>query len=196
MKSAEIEQLLPGIFQRTVRPGGPLAAFLDVMEQLHAPIESQLADLDRLLDPRLTPDRFVPLLARWLDLDRLFEPAHRGREPLLRQVMPSGLGRLRELAANAAMLSQWRGTGKGLLLFLRIATGLEGFDVDERVPGPDGRPLPFHVRVTAPPEAQPLEGLIRRIIDSEKPAYVTDDLQFRAPATGPPADPAAGQPSK
>ena len=194
MKAAQIEQLLPGIFQRTIRPGGPLGAFLDVMEQLHAPVEAQLADLDRLLDPRLTPDPFVPLLARWLDLDRVFQPPHRGREPLLRQVMPSGLGRLRELAANAAMLSQWRGTGKGLLLFLSIATGLDGFEVEEHVPGPDGRPLPFHVRITAPAEARPLEDLIRRIIESEKPAYVTDELQFRAPVTGQAAG--AGSPSK
>src|SRR5262249_49938521 len=91
---------------------------------------------------------------------------------------PTGDGRLRELVASAAYLSRWRGTRKGLLRFLEVATGLKGFDVDENVAGPDGRVRPLHVRVLAPHAAEPYQALIRRIVDLEKPAYVTYDLAF------------------
>ena len=46
MKQEEIERLLPWIFRRTVAPGSPLAAILEVMEVLHAPVEGVLAGLD------------------------------------------------------------------------------------------------------------------------------------------------------
>ena len=39
--------------------------------------------------------------------------------------------------------------------------------------GSDGRPKPFHIRVRAPQEAAPYRVMIERIIESEKPAYVT-----------------------
>jgi phage tail-like protein len=178
MKASEIRYLLPGVFQRTLRPGTPLSAALDVMEALHAPSEEALANIDGVLDPRRTPDGFVPMLARWLDLDRLFERRLREQEPSLRQLMPAGLGRLRELIAIAAQLSKWRGTRRGLLLFLETATGLKGFDVDENVPGEDGLPKPFHLRVKVPAGGSELKGLIERIVSSEKPAYVTYELEF------------------
>ncbi len=52
MKQSDIEQLLPGIFQRTSRPHGPLAALLEVMEALHQPSEDVLARLGELFNPR------------------------------------------------------------------------------------------------------------------------------------------------
>jgi phage tail-like protein len=180
MRSEEIGNLLPGVFQRTLHEGNPLAAFLAVMEQMHAPAESAIADFDRFMDPRRAPEAFVPMLACWLDLDRLFESGTRGRELAPKQLLPTGLGRLRELVALAAHLSQWRGTGQGLLLFLRTATGLDGFEVVEEVPGEDGKPRPFHLLVRAPAAAKPLRGLLHRVIASEKPAYVTYDVQFTA----------------
>ena len=48
MKPAEIERLLPWIFRRTASPGSPLAALLEVMAVLHAPVEDVLANLDAL----------------------------------------------------------------------------------------------------------------------------------------------------
>jgi phage tail-like protein len=163
MKSAEILRLLPGIFQRTARSGSPLAALLSVMEALHAPSEEVLENLDALFDPRRAPDRFVPFLARWVDLDL---------------PVTTGLGRLRELTAAGVELSRWRGTARGLLLFLSTATGRQDFEVDERVPGPNGLPLPFHVRVRAPAELAPHRPMLERIIEMEKPAYVTYELHF------------------
>jgi len=66
MKRNAIRHLLPGIFQRTVLPGNPITALLEVMEKLHEPSEQILQNLDATFDPRRTPDSFVPFLARWV----------------------------------------------------------------------------------------------------------------------------------
>ncbi|MBV8878575.1 MAG: hypothetical protein JO332_01300 [Planctomycetaceae bacterium] len=180
MKRDAIERLLPEVFRRTVRPGSPLAAILDVMEDLHAPAEDVLGRIDAILDPARTDDAFVPYLAGWLDLERLFDdPADgSGAAPAQRQPVSTGLGRLRELIASAAWLSQWRGTCRGLQRFLEVATGVSGFLIDEQVPGKDGQPLPFHIRVRAPGSVRAHRSLLERIIRLEKPAYVTYDLDF------------------
>ncbi len=182
MRRNEIEGLLPEIFQRTIRPGNPLFALLDVMELLHAPSEQVLERLDAFFDPYRAPDRLVPYLARWVDLERFLADSSGGDgESAPGQVsdpFPSGTGRLRELIADVAFLSKWRGTAKGLLRFLETATGVQGFEVHERVLGSDGRPRPFHIRVRAPSETEIYRGLIERIIENEKPAYVTYELAF------------------
>jgi phage tail-like protein len=171
MRQAEIAQLLPGIIQRTLHPGNPLFAILAVMEALHAPSERVLERVDEFFDPYRAPDLFVPYLAGWVDLKwTLTESSD----------LASGTGRLRELVEHAAFLSQWRGTAKGLLRFLEIATGQAGFEVDEQVLDQAGRPRPFHIRVRAPNAAAPYRALIERIIEVEKPAYVTYELVFQA----------------
>jgi phage tail-like protein len=186
MKRTEIAQLLPTIFQRTIRPGNPLFALLDVMEGLTEPIEAALEQIDAVFDPRRTPEAFVPFLAGWLDLDRLFDVhADDALSTLPRRApITTGLGRLRELIAAASYLSQWRGTAKGLCLFLEIATNINGFEIDEQVPGDDGQPRPFHLRIRVPEAAKPHRALIERIIESEKPAYVTYELADGQPSPG------------
>jgi phage tail-like protein len=180
MKQDAIKHLLPGVFQQTLREGNPLAAILEVMEALHTPSEEKLQTLDANFDPRRAPDKFVPFLARWVDLERLFDLPLEEREfhESKPRLLPTGLGRLRELIAAAAYLSQWRGTRKGLMLFLETATGGTGFEIEERVTGPDGRPMPFHFRVRAPQSVVSYRTLIERIIESEKPAYDTFELTF------------------
>jgi hypothetical protein len=91
----------------------------------------------------------------------------------------TGTGQLRELIAAAAYLSQWRGTAKGLKLFLETATGMSGFELVENVEDAGGDQPPFHIRILAPPEAQPHVALIERIVDQEKPAYVSYELEFK-----------------
>jgi phage tail-like protein len=180
MKRAEIEPLLPDIFERTLRPRSPLAALLDIMEALHQPAEEALAHLDACFDARRTADPFVPFLARWVDLERLFieeadvAPAH----PRIR--LSTGVGRLRELVATAADLSKLRGTAKGLLQFLHAATGERGFEIRENVSS-SGEPRLYHLTVAAPAVVRPHRDLIARIIESEKPAYVTYELVIAAP---------------
>src|SRR5215213_5302774 len=138
MKQDKIKNFLPAVFQRTIpdeKPGvkpivkNPLAAFLDLMEILHAPAERILEDVDRFFDARRAPDEFVPFLAHWVNLDRIFFSTEIDLDSPL---MPK-IGHLRELVAGATYLSQWRGTKKGLLLFLQTATGVKDFEIDERV---------------------------------------------------------------
>jgi phage tail-like protein len=179
MKRDEIERLLPSVFHRTAAPGTPLAALLEVMERMHAPAEAALDSLHVTLDPRTAPDRFLPYLARWVDMDPIYtEGGRRGDVVTLARVAAViDPGRLRELLAMAAYLAQRRGTREGLLRFLETATGLAGFRIDERVVDEDGRVRPFHFRVHAPSAAASRLALVKRIIELEKPAYVTYDLQ-------------------
>ncbi len=184
MKQAEIARLLPGIFQRTLSEHNLLFALLGAMETLHAPSEAALERIDAWFDPYRAPDAFIPFLAGWVDLDRIWLDADTGLNRPSAPEFPSGLGRLRELVASAAFLSKWRGTAKGLLRFLEMATGVEGFAVDEQVIGQDGKPRPFHIRVTVPEAALPYRQMIQRIVELEKPAYVTYELDTAPSSTG------------
>ena len=176
MKRAEIDQLLPGIFQRTAKPESPLSAILDLIETLHEPSEYVLNRLDEFFNPRRALDKFVPLLARWLDLGFLLEaPAGDKLRVRSKETISTGLGRLRELVASAAVLSKRTGTAVGLRLFLHVATGEDGFEIRENVDS-SGRPRPFHLTVVAPASLKSQRDLIERIIASEKPAYVTSEL--------------------
>ncbi|WP_373500174.1 phage tail protein [Desulfococcus sp.] len=178
MKQRDIEGLLPHVFQQTLRDGGPLNALLGVMDMLHEPVEKVLANLAAFFNPHTAPDMFVPYLACWMDLDRFFPLYCAQAEGLRRQSDPisSGNGRLRELIAAAAFLSQWRGTAKGLKCFLEIATGVEGFQLIENR-DQDGNARPFHVRIILPGGAEPHRALIERIVAQEKPAYVSYELE-------------------
>ena len=184
MKRDEIEQLLPAIFQRTLREENPLDGLLEVMESLQAPSEDVLQRLDSFFDPRRTSDDFVPYLAYWADLTRLFDETLNPKDQFAfaRSSLASGLGRLRELIAGAAFLSQWRGTKKGLLLFLQTATGFADFNIQENA-GLDGEPRLFHISIRAPKESAQYTNLIKRIVELEKPAYVTYELSFEPAGT-------------
>ncbi len=179
----DILRLLPLVYRESAQPGNPLHALLEVMAELPQPVENAWRELDRCLDPRRAPDAFVPYLAGWVALDRFFPRIRRS----VRQgyhVHPrisTGLGPLRELVARAAELSRWRGTAKGLRLFLEIATGEGGFVVEENVPDESGDPRPFFFRVSAPAHLAQHESLLLAIMESEKPAYVSCELRFTEP---------------
>lgn len=180
MKRAEIELLLPEVLRKTVIKGSPIFALLEAMETLHAPAEYLLDQIDGIFNPHRTPDAFVTFLAKWVDMERLFDrPKIKTRAAALPEIpINSGMGCLRELIANAAYFSQWRGTTKGLLLFLETATGLKGFVINEKVLDDEGQPRPFHIHIKAPGAGRPYRSLIERIIEMEKPAYVTFGLDF------------------
>ncbi len=190
MKQAEIARLLPGIFQRTLNENSLMYALLGAMETLQAPSEAALEHIETWFDPRRAPDPFVPFLASWVDLDRIWLEGSTGLSAAPSREFPSGMGRLRELVAAAAYLSQWRGTAKGLRYFLEVATGIQGFVINEQVPGADGKPQPFHIQVLIPDAARAYRPMIQRIVDQQKPAYVTCELgTIPAPS---PAQPPAG----
>ena len=179
MKKEQINLLLPSVFQRTAHTGSPLLALLEVMEAMHAPSETALQNLAVTFNPYRTPDAFVAYLASWVDLEVLLD-IPRGAQSAAAATLSTGLGRLRELTAAAITLSQWRGTRKGLQLFLETATGMAGFKIEEAVVGQDEKIKPFHLRITAPGPLAKHRRLVERIIELEKPVYVTHELQFES----------------
>jgi phage tail-like protein len=162
MQANRIKELLPAVFQQAVVPGRPIAAYLDVMEHLHAAIEEKLGRLDQFFDPRQAPEEFVHFLAAWVDID-----------------FPVSTGRLNELIAVFVEQLARRGTRQGLIRLLEAATGLQGFEVRESPPDARGVPQPFHIEVWAPASSKAHKKLLEVIIQREKPAYVTASLQFR-----------------
>lgn len=178
MKRTEIETRLPSVFQRAVEPNTPLTVLLEVMADLITPCEEAYERLDTYLNPYRAPGRFVQMLATWVDLDRFLAGVPSDYEVASGSEFPIVLASLRELIANAAYLSKWRGTAQGLLRFLETATGIPGFRIEEQPIGSDGQPRPFHLSIWAPSEASQRRQLIDRIIVMEKPVYVTYDLSF------------------
>lgn len=162
MRAERIKELLPAVFQQAIVPGRPIAAYLDVMEHLHSSVEAQLDRLEAYFDPRRAPEPFVRYLAAWVDLD-----------------FPVSTGRMRELVALFVELLAMRGTRRGLLRLLEVATGLGGFRVEESPLDENGVPRPFHIDVSAPASAKPHRRLLEALIEREKPAYVTSSLSFR-----------------
>lgn len=175
MQSERILRMLPQVFQSAAWEGSPLLGLTAAMEALHAPSEQVLDELDAYFDPRRAPSRFVPYLASWVDLDRIVR-GDGGTEQAGTLALPTG--RLRELTAAAAELSRWRGTAHGLARFLEIATGVQGFHVDDRVEDAYGEMRPFHLDVHVPPQAAGQWALIETIVAEEKPAYVTSGLRL------------------
>lgn len=185
MKRSDIERLLPQTLRRTAAQGTPLSALLEVMEGLHGSADDTLARLHHFFSPHVAPAAFVPLLATWVDLDWLWQIEGTSRseshQPVSVSNLSCGLGRVRDLVASAAFLSRWRGTPRGLCMFLQLATGIEGFSINESISGPAGRPLPYHFGVNAPKEAAVHKDLIERILQHEKPAYTTFELSIEGP---------------
>jgi hypothetical protein len=172
MRRQTIERLLPSAYQRAATEGSVLGALLDAMETLHAPDEELLANVDALFAPYSALERFVPFLTRWVTLEYLVGVPRPGGEVRL----PLPAGRVRDLIANGAALAKLRGTPIGLQRFLQIATGATGFVIEE----PPDRPFHFVVRV--PPAARPYLGVIRRIVEMEKPAAATFEVVAERPA--------------
>lgn len=179
MKHNEIIKLLPVVYQRCINPGTPISALLDVMEGMHAPSEQILENIDSYFNPITAPEPFVRYLAKWVDLGRYLGEESSEEADISRTFAVSiEPGRLRALIALAAGLSQWRGTAKGLKLFLETATGVNGFRLEEQVNQDKGPSRVFHFRVMAPQAAARFQDLITNIINGEKPAYVTYELEF------------------
>ena len=170
MDVREIERLLPWIFQHTLdNSDNPMRGMLAAMSGLHTPAEDVLRQLNTFFDPYTTPEIFLPLLARMINLDSYLTVS----APYLL----TGTRNLRNLIALAVPLSKQRGTSDGLRDFLEVATGVHGFRVEDRA-------RPFHITVFVPSQADPYLDLIDRIVAGEKPAYVTYDLAQEQPQNG------------
>lgn len=173
MKTTEIKKILPSQFRQGMKKGSPLDAIVNVMANLHIKTEETLADLDRFFAPIRTDESFVPFLAQWVDLDWVYRINGTNSGPDRALISTDNV---RELISLAWYLSKWRGSAKGLILFLETATGIDGFSVNDTPSDEDGRIIPFHMEITVPGSAASKRNLIERIIDNEKPAYVTYTL--------------------
>lgn len=187
MQADRIVRLLPEVYQRAIAPGTPLAALIELMEQLHAPVEDALERYPEYFDAQRAPERFVPYLAHWVDLARWLDDAT--------GEFDAGVGRLRQVVAAAPQLSRSRGTAEGLRAALEWATGVAGVRIDEASDDPLAHRRAFHIVVRMPAEASRLERLVRRIVAQEKPAHVTADIVFAdAPAPeSPSAEPSTAR---
>ncbi len=181
MRIEQIKNLLTYVFQEACYDRSPLKALLGAMETLHEKTENQLEVLDKTFDPRRTSPDFVFYLARWVDMLEVFSRQddfeHDGDIEHLDLL--SGVGRLRELVMQSAEIARWRGTSKGMTKFLEVATGITGYKIEECVSGKDDLETAFNIRITAPIEASAMHSLVRRIIELEKPAYVTYELEYK-----------------
>lgn len=183
MNSANIQKLLPEVMQRTLHEGSVLQALVEVMAQLQQPTEHLLDDLHCLINPTQAPEYLLPMLAHWMNLTRLFQPNKVGVSPAMweNRTLPTEPDCLRALIAASVRLSKWRGTRYGMLQMLSIATGLPDFQIADGTESgatSDETMEPFHMRVTVPPHAAPYRELIERIVEQEKPAYITAEIIY------------------
>jgi phage tail-like protein len=184
-------RFLPELFEQDEFIG----RFLMLFESFWAPVETQIEVTHHYLDPRLTPSRFLPWLASWLDLE-------------LDESWPEE--RLRRLIRWAIALHRSRGTKWGLLKYLEIYTGQKAALHEQRARnfelGPGARlgpgvalgtgnvPHTFTVSLRLPPmeaeteqERERLEkvrkGTIESIINLQKPAHTIYalDLEIVSP---------------
>lgn len=161
--------------------------FIVMLEQAFDPIVISFKSMWANLDPLTCPQALLPFLAHWVAW------------PL---EADWNLKQQRRLIRHAVELYRWRGTRKGLRLYLHLYTGLP---LDDDIPqeankhisiiepfssgwvlgtsrlGVDtvlggGKPYHFLVRLRCEGDRSIDEQLVRRIIESEKPAFCTYEL--------------------
>ncbi|OLP20173.1 phage tail protein [Leptolyngbya sp. 'hensonii'] len=168
--------------------------FLQIFEQAFHPVVQTTDVMWAYLDPLTAPEAMLPFLAHWVNWP--LDP----RWDLVQQ---------RRLIRNALELYRWRGTRRGLRLFLHLYTGLP---LDDGIPREEdkhiciqeasfsafvigqarlgeeagigqGRPYHFIVRLRPMVDGPPIEErFIRRLIEQEKPAFCTYELYLEVPA--------------
>lgn len=176
-------EFLPGIYQEIDFVG----RFLHIFEATLEPDVQILGNLWAYLDPLTAPKGMLEFLAHWVGW----------------QVQPYlTLEQQRTLIRNAMEIYRWRGTRRGLRLYLHLATRLpldehlpseddkhigiyeffsRGFVLAETRLGQDAvlggvRPFHFSVRIMSDGIHAVNEQLVRMIIDREKPAFCTYEL--------------------
>ncbi|BAY40188.1 phage tail protein [Nostoc sp. NIES-2111] len=164
-----------------------IGRFMKIFEQAYQPAIDSFNVMWANLDPLTAPKALLPFLAHWVgwQIDSVWD-----------------LHQQRRLIRRAVELYRWRGTRKGLRLYLHLYTGLP---LDEDIANETEK----HISITEPfgpsfvlgtaqlgsavlaggqaynfrvclrphhPHINLNEQLIRRIIDQEKPAFCTYEL--------------------
>lgn len=178
-------QFLPAVYQEIDFIG----RLLKVFEQSFEPAVNTWQSLWAYLDPLTAPESLLPFLAQWVGWQN---------------EVTWSVAQQRSLIRRAMEIYRWRGTKRGLQLYLHLYTGLPQHDPTR---SPQQQPIqinsaiqhglvlgksdfgsnailgggkPFHFNVTLRPhQGQFLdEALVRSIIDQEKPAVCTYDLEI------------------
>lgn len=173
-----------------------IGRFLKVFEQTFEPAVNTLDSLWAYLDPLTAPSALLPFLAHWVGWD-FDAPLHPQRQ--------------RFLIRHALEIYRWRGTRRGLRFYLHLATGLPiGDDIEAESAKPigiheafsqglvlgaahlgedaslgGGRPYHFTICLRPGPDHPIDEALVRHIVDQEKPAFCTYDLEIHRPQLTP-----------
>lgn len=185
--------LYPEFLPAVYREVDFIGRFLKIFEQSFEPTVNTLQTMWAYLDPLTAPATLLPFLAQWVGWQN--EAAWT-------------VAQQRSLIRRAMEIYRWRGTPKGLQFYLHIYTGLplsdptrslsqqpiqihtaagRGFVLGETDLGPTailGGGKPWHFTVKLCPNADQWidETLVRTIIEQEKPAVCTYDLEI-APVT-------------
>lgn len=202
----EIQQQLIGyrVFNICVRPDNSylnflpaiyreidfMGRFLTIFEQAFDPSVQTIDVLWAYLDPLTAPEAMLPFLAHWVawPMEQRWDSKQQ-----------------RRLIRNAVTLYRWHGTRRGLRYYLHLYTGLpldedlpesekhisieeifsQGFVLGKTSIGQDSmlggaRPFHFIVSLRTNNSEQIDEQLVRDIIEREKPAFCTYDLEFRS----------------
>jgi phage tail-like protein len=179
---------LPAIYQDVDFVG----RLLKIFEESFEPTVQTLDSLWAYLDPLTAPEALLPFLAHWVGWDPNFYLT---------------ADRQRRFIRHAMEIYRWRGTKYGLRLYLHLATGLpldedkseaeqhisivesfgRGLVLGSASLGTDalvggGRAFHFKVRLKVPIDSSRSlmldESLIRQVIEQEKPAFCTYELQI------------------
>ncbi|MEA5419062.1 phage tail protein [Spirulina sp. CCNP1310] len=157
--------------------------FLKIFEQAFEPNVQMLNSLWAYLDPRTAPDALLPFLAHWVGW------------PLTSSL---SLARQRRLIAGALQLYRWRGTKRGLRYAIHLFTDLpleegdrpaieitelggRGLVLGETRLGREaivggGQAYHFLVQLRPPDDFTVDPGLVRQVIEREKPAFCSYEL--------------------
>jgi phage tail-like protein len=164
-----------------------IGRFLKIFETAFEPAVQQLDLLWSYLDPLTAPESLLNFLAHWVGWE---------------MTPHIGIERQRYLISQAVTIYRWRGTKKGLRFYIHLYTGLpldedkereedkhimikdtfgQGLIMGKTRLGEDsllggGKPYYFVVRLRPQFPGQIDKNLIRKIIDTEKPAFCTYDL--------------------
>lgn len=167
-------EYLPDIY----RDDPLIGQILLIFESIMTPIEHIIDNIASYFDPSITPEHLLAWLASWLDLS-------------LDPTWPED--RRRELVKSAAELYHWRGTKWGLTEYIRIYTGVEP-EVHEYTPGMmldrdtkmgseaqlgsgvDWYHFTVTLRIDKNDKIE--DGIVRAIIEAQKPAHSTYTLRF------------------
>lgn len=164
-----------------------IGRFLKIFEEAFEPAVQAMDVLWAYLDPLTAPQALLPFLAYWVAWPINPRWSTQKQRRLIRQALD---------------IYRWRGTRKGLRLYLHLYTDLpldedvaeeaqkhigieevfgDGFVLSTTRLGQDsiiggGRPYHFIVTLRPDPELQIDQQLVRHIIDQEKPAFCTYEL--------------------